>query len=336
MKKLLLPLTLVSSVMLAGCGSDDDETRTTVVDVAQSDDRFTTLVTAIETAGLAGTLEGDGPFTVFAPTNDAFAEYLTANNLEATDLLAAGNLADILTYHVLPLEADSTAATGIAESDSVNDQLVETVYGDDVLLSLSGSDLLVNDATVVQADVQADNGVIHAIDTVLEIPEKNALSDESKTITELVVALAGAETGAEFTVLKDAVVAASLDDDLSAEGPFTVFAPTDAAFADLLENAQGGPYADLNELVNALGLDAVTNILLQHVVSAKVNSNVVVLADGASLATLNSDQSITIGVSDGTVTADGAAVSATDVYASNGIIHVIDSVITTDDTPSAQ
>ncbi|EAT12124.1 fasciclin domain-containing protein [Bermanella marisrubri] len=336
MKKLLLPLTLVSSVILAGCGSDDDDSRTTVVDVAQGDDRFTTLVTAIETAGLAATLEGDGPFTVFAPTNEAFAEYLTDNGLEATDLLAADSLADILTYHVLPVEADSTAAASIAGSESANDQLVETVYGDDVLLSLSGSDLLVNDATVVQADVQADNGVIHAIDSVLEIPEKNALSDENKTITELVVALAGAQTGAEFTVLKDAVVAAGLDDDLGGEGPFTVFAPTDAAFADLLQNAQGGPYDDLNDLVNALGLEAVTDILLQHVVSAKVNSNVVVLADGVSLATLNDEQSITIGVSNGSVTADGSNVSVTDVYASNGIIHVIDTVITTDDNPSAQ
>jgi len=323
MKKLLLPMTLVSASLLAACGSSSDDDPTTVVDVAQGDDRFETLVTALTRADLVTTLQGEGPFTVFAPTDDAFAAFLEENSLSAEDLLGSDTLADVLTYHVLPIEANSTTAISAAESSTVNDTLLTTVQGDAVALSLSEGDLLVNEATVVQADVEADNGVIHAIDSVLTLPEKNALSDESKTITELVVALADAETNAEFGILKQAVVTAELDTVLDGDGPFTVFAPTDDAFDAALTALD----ITASEL---LAREDLADILLKHVLTKRVNSSVAVLADGANLVTANADgETVTIDASNG-VMVDSATVTAADIYTSNGIVHQIDAVILTD------
>jgi uncharacterized surface protein with fasciclin (FAS1) repeats len=180
---------LVAVLALAGCGDDGDaetadtpdtaatveETPTeadepteeptdeateeggTIVDVASANEDFSTLVAAVEAAGLAETLSGPGPFTVFAPTNEAF-EALPDGVLDA--LLLPENseaLTEVLTYHVLPAEVPSS---------DVTDGEVETVQGESVTLS-TAEGVTVNDATVVTADVEASNGVIHAIDAVL-------------------------------------------------------------------------------------------------------------------------------------------------------------------------
>jgi uncharacterized surface protein with fasciclin (FAS1) repeats len=133
----------------------------TVVDIAVSDENFSTLVAAVTEAGLVETLQGEGPFTVFAPTNDAFAALLTELDITAEDLLAREDLADILTYHVVAGEimaADAIAADGTE---------VETVNGDTIEVSVVDGDVMIDGATVTTADLKAGNGVVHVIDTVI-------------------------------------------------------------------------------------------------------------------------------------------------------------------------
>jgi len=144
----------------------------TVVDVAVASGDFPTLVAAVQAAGLVDTLSGEGPFTVFAPTEDAFAEALSALGMSAEELL--GNvelLTSVLTYHVLPVSAPAATVVGL------DGQGVATVQGAEVQVSVDGDTVMVNDATVVTTDVMASNGVIHVIDKVL-LPPSDDMGDE--------------------------------------------------------------------------------------------------------------------------------------------------------------
>lgn len=162
---------------LAACGDDGDDAASattvteapaevgTIVDVAVANGSFTTLVAAVQAADLVETLSGPGPFTVFAPTDEAFAAALDALGLTAEELLAdTATLTSILTYHVLAGEVD--AATAI----SLDGQSAATVNGAEIAISVVDGKVMINDATVVIADVAASNGIIHAIDTVLLPP----------------------------------------------------------------------------------------------------------------------------------------------------------------------
>jgi transforming growth factor-beta-induced protein len=138
----------------------------TIVEVASSTEGFSTLVAAVGAAGLTETLSGDGPFTVFAPTDEAFAAALEALGLTAEELLAdTETLTSILTYHVVAGEVPSTDVVGL------DGQSVETVNGASVEITVDGETVMVNDATVTAVDVEANNGVIHVIDAVLLPPE---------------------------------------------------------------------------------------------------------------------------------------------------------------------
>lgn len=133
----------------------------TVVDIAVSSDDFSTLVAAVTEAGLVVTLSGEGPFTVFAPTNAAFEQALTDLGLTAEELLASPDLSGILTYHVVAgkiLAADAIAADGTE---------VETVNGDTIAVSVVDGNVMIDGATVTSADLEAQNGVVHVIDSVI-------------------------------------------------------------------------------------------------------------------------------------------------------------------------
>ena len=322
MKTKILSLALLGAIGLTGCGSSDDDGPTLdIVETAQADDRFETLVTAVTTADLVSTLQSEGPFTVFAPTDDAFANYLDENNLTATELLASDSLADILTYHVYVGEVLASSAISVAGS---SENQIEMVNGDNLALSLTGNDLYANLSKVVVTDVTATNGVIHAIDKVLTPPSANALSDTDKTIAALVTDLAGAAEP-EFTVLLEALSTADLATALAGDGPFTVFAPTDAAFTALLQQL------DI-EKSDLLARDDLADILKQHVVSGvAIDSVAAFAANGSDVQTLNSAQKISVAISGGELTVDGSSVVITDVQTSNGVIHVIDTVITQND-----
>jgi uncharacterized surface protein with fasciclin (FAS1) repeats len=291
-----------------------------IVGTAQADDRFDTLVAAVSAASLVTTLQGDGPFTVFAPTDDAFTAYLTENDLTAQELLASEALGDILTYHVLAGKVIAGAA--VAKAGSTSDTAA-TINGANLALSLTGDALKVNTSEVIVADVMTTNGVIHAIDKVLVPPAASSLSNTNVTVAGLVTALAGDAQNPEFTTLLAAVqtaddaVLTTLND---ATQSLTVFAPTDAAFATLL--------SDLGLTAQELlASEALTDVLLQHVVGAEIDSVMAYAANGSEVATLNSNYGVNVSIQNGDLFIEGAKVVITDVEVSNGVIHVIDTVI---------
>ena len=161
MKKVFV-LTLLTVLLLSGirpAAAQDDKN---IVEVAASNDDFSTLVTAIQAAGLAETLSGEGPYTVFAPTNAAF-EKLPAGTLDAL-LADKAALTKVLTYHVV---AGNVLAADVV---GLNGETVATVEGENVTVSVNGTTVKINDSTVTQTDIVTSNGVIHVIDTVLIPP----------------------------------------------------------------------------------------------------------------------------------------------------------------------
>jgi transforming growth factor-beta-induced protein len=270
-----------------------------IVDTAVADGRFTTLAAALGTADLVDTLKGEGPFTVFAPTDDAFAK-LPEGTVES--LLLPENLEQlksILLYHVV--------SGKVMASDVVTLTSADTVSGEAVSIKVEDGKVYLNDTVeVIITDVEASNGVIHVIDSVLLPPAK--LSD----IVDTAVA------DGRFTTLAAALGAADLVDTLKGEGPFTVFAPTDDAFAKL-------PEGTVESLLLPENLEQLKSILLYHVVSGKVMSSDVVTLTSADTV---SGEAVSIKVEDGKVYLnDTVEVIITDVEASNGVIHVIESVL---------
>ena len=258
------------------------------------------LVSAVVQAGLLETLQGTGPFTLFAPTDQAFTD--AGIDLAALDTPEGkAILEDILLYHVVAGSVPSSAVTECMSADAVNGQpLAFTVDGG----------VMVNDATVTMPDVSTSNGIIHVIDKVL-----------TPTDTPNDIPRTASCTG-NHASLVSAVVQAGLLETLQGDGPFTVFAPTDQAFADA--------GIDLAALDTPEGKDTLSDILLYHVVGANVPAANV--TDCMSATTVNGHPlSFTVG---DTVMVNGATVTATDVPTSNGIIHVIDTVLAPTATPN--
>ncbi len=268
-----------------------------IVEIAVGNPDFSTLVAALQAAELVDALSAEGPFTVFAPTNDAFAA-LPEGNLDS--LLLPENkqaLADILLYHVV--------SGNVLAADVVNLTEAETLLGKNVNISVDMGNVMINEANVVATDIIGSNGVIHVIDSVILPPAD--LAD----IVDTAVA------DGRFTTLAAALGAAELIDTLKGEGPFTVFAPTDDAFAAL-------PEGTVESLLLPENKQALTDILLYHVVAGKVMAeDVVTLTEAETVL----GQNVTITVEDGKVFINEAEVIITDIETSNGVIHVIDAVI---------
>ena len=263
---------------------------------AQCTGAHDSLVAAVIQAELLTTLQGEGPFTVFAPTDQAFTD--AGIDLAALDTPEGKQtLSDILLYHVVASEVPSSAVTDCLSADTVNTNPLSFTVDD--------SGVMVNSATVVTPDVQTSNGVIHVIDKVL-LP----------TATPNDIPRTAQCTGSHATLV-DAVIQAELLTTLQGEGPFTVFAPTDQAFVDAGIN--------LAALNTEEGKAQLTDILLHHVyISEAVLSSQI--TDGATLSMANGDN-ITISVTDGSVMIGDATVTLADVATSNGVIHVVDKVI---------
>ena len=272
-----------------------------IVDTAVADGRFTTLVAAVQAAGLVDTLKGEGPFTVFAPTDEAFAK-LPAGTVE--DLLKPENietLKNILLYHVV---AGKVMAADVTQLESA-----DTVLGKPVAIKTDMGNVNINDAKVIIPDIETANGVIHVIDTVLLPPADQA------DIVDTAIA------DGRFTTLVAAVQAAGLVETLKGEGPFTVFAPTDEAFAKL-------PAGTVEDLLKPENLETLKNILLYHVIPGKVMAADVVTLDGKSADTALAENALNITVRDGKVFLnENVEVVITDIETANGVIHVIDAVL---------
>lgn len=264
-----------------------------IVDTAVEAGSFNTLVAAVQAAGLEDTLRSEGPFTVFAPTDDAFAA-LPEGTVEAL-LNDIPTLQNILLYHV--------AAGALSSSEVVAVDSLEMANGDSATITVTEGMVKINDATIVVTDVQASNGVIHVIDAVILPPEAPGNIIET------------ARAAGNFNTLLAALDAAGLTDALAANDSLTVFAPTDDAFAALPEGTVEALLSDIPTL---------QNILLYHVFPQALSSSEVAAVDSLVMST---GETAEITVMDGMVKINQANIIVTDVQASNGFIHVIDAVI---------
>ncbi|MET0390000.1 MAG: fasciclin domain-containing protein [Polyangiales bacterium] len=257
-----------------------------IVEVATAAGTFTQLTAALEKAGLVEALQGEGPFTVFAPSDAAFEALETAMP-GVLDALTVEQLASILKYHVV-------SGAAVEAADLKNGQLVETLEGPSLAVDLSGDKPRINaGATVTTADIAASNGVIHVIDKVILPPG------------DIIEVATGAGT---FTKLAEALTSADLVDALKGEGPFTVFAPTDAAF-EALGTAPTG--------------DALKNVLQYHVIEGTLGA--LDLKEGGAAVTLAG--SPVLFSLEGGAQINDAKITITNLVAKNGVIHVIDAVI---------
>ena len=299
--KALLVLMGVFVISFTSCEDDNDTVPEdprpeTVVDIVTASNDHTTLATAVTEAGLVSTLEGTGPFTVFAPTDDAF-DALPPGLLD--DLLAdpEGDLKDILLYHVVAAKAFS--------SDLIDGQVIETVLEEDIIVTINNDGVFINDAQVIVADLEAENGVVHVIDAVL-VPEEPMPA----TVVDIIVA------SEVHGTLATAVTEAGLVSTLQGAGPFTVFAPTDDAFDALPEGALDALLDDPS--------GELTDILLYHVAETKAMSNS--LSNGMKIPTASGEE-LTVTISSEGVFINNAKVTVADVEAQNGVVHVIDAVL---------
>jgi uncharacterized surface protein with fasciclin (FAS1) repeats len=279
--------------------------RRTIVAVAASAGSFKTLTNALVAADLVDALKSEGPFTVFAPTDAAFAK-LPSGVLEK--LLKPENrdqLAALLKYHVV--------AARLTPAEAKKRGSVKTLAGPTVTLTVEKHRLKVNDS-VVQAEVGAANGQIFVIDTVLTPPA----ADEAKAAPAATLKILGvADKAGQFKTLIAAVKAAHLSETLDGPGPFTVFAPTDAAFAKL-------PEGTVEKLLRPENRQRLAEVLKYHVVSGKISARDLLVAGGAKTlqgAPVKAD------LVEGRLTVNTSKVLSTDLKAANGIIHVIDGVL---------
>jgi uncharacterized surface protein with fasciclin (FAS1) repeats len=306
-KKLMLALLLMFG--LVACNDDDPVAPTPdpqqdIVDIVVGSDDFNTLEAALVQADLVATLQGPGPFSVFAPNDAAFSAYLDDNGLSAQELLDNPALGDILTYHVV---------SGLVTSSQLSAGAQGTVNGENFYISedVDGNFWINGSARVIDADITAQNGVIHVLNYVIVPP--------SQTIVGIAV---GATEGAEpqFTQLVGALSRAELVDALNnSEDNYTVFAPTDAAVQELYDSNP-----DWNDF-NDIPLDVLTQVLLTHVVPARAFSQD--LRQGQELPTLNEGAELTVDLSSLTVGGANLNADMLNIHATNGVIHVINNVI---------
>jgi transforming growth factor-beta-induced protein len=274
-----------------------------IVALAASTADLSTLVKAVTAGKLAAALSGTGPFTVFAPTNEAFAKLPKATLNHLLDPKNIKELDAILEYHVL-------SGVAVSKADLKSEQKVKTLEGQDVEIKATRGEVLVNQARVTTADVAASNGIVHIIDSVLMIPKPN--------IVQL------AERTADLIILVSAVVAGDLADTLSSAGKFTVFAPTNEAFKAL-------PAGTLDALMKPENKAKLVDILTYHVLPEQVLSTqlkpfqAVKTVEGKLLHVQEWGGKVHVGPS--LLSKDLKNVVKADNVASNGVVHIIDGVL---------
>jgi uncharacterized surface protein with fasciclin (FAS1) repeats len=312
-----LSAVAAASGLLAACGGGNDDAPAAptqnVVQLAQATPNLSILVEAVVAANLAGTLSGTGPFTVFAPTNDAFAALLTELGVTKQQLLANTNLlTTVLLYHVV---GANVKKADIPLGKAIDPVLTGTK--DVFKIDTVGSNVVITDgrnrkANITATDILATNGVVHVIDKVILPADKDIVQT--------------AQALPDFSILVEAVIAADLVTTLKGAGPFTVFAPTNAAFAAALTEL--GVSKDALFANKAL----LTKILTYHVVPGRVLKADVPV--GPAIATVQGE-TFTINAQLRITDRENrqAAITATDVLTSNGVIHVIDKVILPDVLP---
>jgi uncharacterized surface protein with fasciclin (FAS1) repeats len=301
-------LALSLAAVLVACGTDTADAGTpptqNVVQLAQGNPDLSILVEAVVAADLAGTLSAPGPYTVFAPTNAAFAALLTELGVTKAQLLADKPLLTaVLQYHVLGAK--------VAKAQIPLGKAITPLAGGFFKIDMSGADIIITDgrnrtSRITATDIAASNALVQVVDKVILPANKNIVQT--------------AQALPDFSILVEAVVAADLAATLSGPGPFTVFAPTNAAFAALLTEL-GISKADL--LANK---PLLTAVLTYHAIGARVlKADVVPGAQPNTVQGENFSISAALAITD--KRARTSNIVATDVLTSNGVIHVIDRVI---------
>ncbi|NQT18233.1 MAG: fasciclin domain-containing protein [Planctomycetes bacterium] len=296
---ILTACVVLMLLLLFGCEMKEAQVpvMNNIVATAAEANDMGTFVAALRAADMAPTLEGEGPFTVFAPSNRAF-EKLPPGMLDS--LLQPANkdkLAGILKYHVVQGEY---TADKISKMSSL-----PTLAGEPLSILVKDGKITISGATVIERNIGCSNGVIHMIDMVIMPP---AAADN-------IVATAMANKDLE-TLVKT-LKAAGLIDTLEEEGPFTIFAPTNAAFGGL-------PPGKLQSLMMPQNKQELAGILKYHIVRGKYTADKI--ARRRSLRTL-AGKSLTITKANGKLTIDGATMTQTDIICANGVIHMVDSVL---------
>jgi len=306
--KKLLPILLLS-LFIYSCDDDNDDTimpvTNTIVDVAVNNN-LSSLVAAVTRADLAGTLSSPGPFTVFAPTNEAFQGLLDSNaDWNSVNDIPVETLRSVLLFHVLSGEVKSTDLADIyvnTSSTGPNDEALS------LQVEVTGAIEFNGDAKPVIVDVEASNGVVHVIDKVMLPPNVVTVALNNAGFTSLVAALTDNRHTTNFV------------DVLNGEGPYTVFAPTNDAFQALL---------DSNANWNSLGdipIATLEAVLLYHVVGANVQSDELENGDVSTLSgTITID--LTNGAQIKTSSSQTINIILTDVQGTNGVVHAIDTVL---------
>ena len=291
--KLMTSVAFAAAMTLAPMGARAAEKD--IVTTAVEAGSFKTLAAALTAGGLVETLQGKGPFTVFAPTDEAFAK-LPAGTVES--LLKPDNkalLVSVLTYHVGPGKVMAADVVKLTAAATVNGQRVDVTVKDGAVK--------IDAANVVTTDIACSNGIIHVIDAVIMPSTENIP--------------ATADKAGVFKTLLAAAKAAGLVEALSGEGPLTVFAPTDDAFAKL-------PKGTVETLLKPENKGKLADILKLHVVSGRVFSTDLIKAKEAKSL---QGGILKLAIVDGKASVNGADLVTTDVDASNGVIHIIDTVI---------
>jgi len=342
--KLTLAFMAVLAIAMVGCSDDEKNNPMTsapdpgptmdIVETAAAAGNFKTLLAAAEAADLVDALKGEGPLTVFAPTDDAFAA-LPEGTVEAL-LQDVDALTAILTYHVLPGSVTAEEVVTLSSAATLNGAEVTITTTDD-------GGVRIDNANVIVTDIQTTNGIIHVIDAVILPTDGSSSRGEAPSaaaswfwgyrmgggwISDAIIegrlnwltrhlSLYTVARLSGLNTLTTAVKAADLKYTLMRSGPFTVFAPTEDAFGAL-------PEGTIPALLNDPA--ALSNILLYHVTPGKVTASTVVTLDGEMVEMANGG-TVEISVDGGSVMVNDANVIAVDIMARNGVIHVIDGVL---------
>ena len=314
MKKLIsgMFLALSASLLFTACGEGDDVTTPkNIVQTAQASSDLSSLVAALSRAGLVDALNADGPFTVFAPTNAAFSTFLSANGFATVEDVPVPVLQQILLNHVV---SGTVRAADVPTEGYVKTLATFGTTSSNLSIlaqkSVGGAVSINKDVKVVTADIFASNGVVHIVDKVIALPSVVNHALNNANFTTLVAALTRPGIGVDYVAI------------LSGAGPFTVFAPTNAAFAALLTE------------LGLTSLDQVDNATLNAVLQYHVVNGANVLASSLT----NGQVVTTFGAGTFTINLTGGAkildakgrttnIIITDVQGSNGVVHAVDKVL---------
>ena len=289
---------LFGAMSLTGfAGEHQNRSSKNIVETAVAAGSFKTLAAALGAADLADTLQGKGPFTVFAPTDAAFAKLPKGTVETLLKPENKGKLQDILKYHVVAGEVDLSGALKVGKAP--------TLQGDTVAIGFADGKVRVNKANLISADLRTSNGVIHVIDSVLLPPEpKNDIASVAKK-------------AGSFNTLLAAVDAAGLTGVLTGKDKVTVLAPTDNAFKAL-------PKGTVEALLKPENKGKLTEILTLHVIKGSVTAGTALNVGNAKSV---SKGALKFEVNNGKFQVNGATIVKTDIKCDNGIIHVIDAVL---------